>query len=162
MPAEVEPRQLARLLDFAERPRDHDWSLRAALCRYAQPQPVRVGTVLDLVRRIEFALKPHAKTVARAGAAHWRAVETGDTPDDVDPLVAGLLRAMAELDQLGDVLATWAADRAGDRTLDRPDAAVDTVTAEVAGRLDDLGVPHEDQDARRQDARRQGRPSRGT
>lgn len=153
MPAEVEPPELARLLDYAERPRVRDWSLRAALCRYAQPQPERVSTVLDLMRRTEFALAPHIKTVERGGPNHWRAVETGEATCDVDPLVAGLLGAMVELDRLGDVLAEWAVDRAGER----PDAAVDAVAIEVGRRLDDLGVPHEDQSARRG-----RRPSRGT
>ena len=152
MPAEVEPPELALLLDYAERPRTHDWSLRAALCRYAQPQPERVSTVLDLMRRTEFALAPHVKTIEADGADHWLAAG-GDAVAGVDPLVAGLLGAMVELDRLGDVLAAWAVDRGGER----PDAAVDTVTAEVGQRLEDLGVPHEDQSARRQ-----RRPARGT
>src|SRR5205823_304392 len=95
-------------------------SLRAALCRYAQPQPVRVSAVLDLVRRIEFALQG-------ASAAD-------------DAFLVELLRAAAELDRLGDALAEWAVDRAGER----PDAAVDAVTADVARRLEALGVPHEE------------------
>ena len=151
MPAEVEPPELAQLLDYAERPRAHDWSLRAALCRYAQPQPERVGTVLDLMRRTEFALAPHVKTIEADGPDHWRAIDAGDAVSGVDPMVAGLLGVMAELDRFGDVLAEWAVDRAGER----PDAAVDTVTAEVGQRLEDLGVPHEDQSARR--PRRGGR-----
>lgn len=153
MPAEVAPPELARVLDFAERPRAHDWSLRAALCRYAQPQPVRVSTVLDLIRRIEFALAPHMKAVELDGPAHWRTIEIEGAEDGVDPLVAGLLRAMVELDRLGDVLAEWAVDRVGER----PDDAVDAVTADVERRLADLGVPHEDQSARRT-----RRPARGT
>jgi hypothetical protein len=138
MAAEVAPPELARLLDFAERPRAHDWSLRAALCRYAQPQPARVSEVLDLVRRIEFALSPYVKTIER---------------DADDPFVAGLLAAIVEVDRMGDVLAEWAVDRVPDR----PDAAVDTATTEIARRLEELGVPHEDQSARRG-----RRPSGGT
>jgi hypothetical protein len=153
MPTEVAPPELARLLDYAERPRTHDWSLRAALCRYAQPQPERVSTVLDLMRRIEFALSPHTKAVELDGPAHWHAVEADDAAPDVDPMVAGLLRAMVELDRFGDVLAAWAVDRVGER----PDGAVDAVTADVAQRLEELGVPREDQSARRQ-----RRPARGT
>ena len=153
MPAEIAPAELARLLDYAERSRAKDWSLRAALCRYAQPHPVRVSTVLDLMRRIEFALGPHTKAIELDGPAHWQAAETGDAVPGVDPLVGGLLGAMVQLDGLGDVLAAWAGDRAGGR----PDAAVDAVTDEVGRRLADLGVPHEDQSARRQ-----RRPSRGT
>lgn len=153
MPGEVAPPELARVVDYAERPRAHDWSLRAALCRYAQPQPVRVSTVLDLIRRIEFALAPHMKTIEHDGAAHWQTIETGRAGSGVDPLVTGLLQAMVELDRLGDVLAEWAVDRVGER----PDDAVDAVTADVERRLADLGVPHEDQSARRQ-----RRPARGT
>ena len=49
----ITPPELAALIDVSERQRAGDWSLRAALCRYAQPQPVRVSALLDLVRRIE-------------------------------------------------------------------------------------------------------------
>ena len=35
VPAEVEPAELAQLLDFAECPHTENWSLRAALVRYA-------------------------------------------------------------------------------------------------------------------------------
>jgi hypothetical protein len=153
MPAEVEPPELALLLDFAERPRTRDWSLRAALCRYAQPQPVRVSAVLELVRRIEFALNPHSKVVEREGPAYWQAVESGEAADGLDPFVVALLGAMVELDRLGDVLAEWAVDRVPAR----PDAAVDATTTTVTQRLADAGVPYEEQDPRRQ-----RRPSRGT
>jgi hypothetical protein len=152
MPVEVSPPELARLLDYAERPRTHDWSFRAALCRYAQPQPQRVSNVLDLMRRIEFALAPHTKAVEADGPAHWQAA-AGEAVPGVDPLVAGLLPAMVELDRLGDVLAAWAVDRADER----PDAVVDAVTDDVGRRLSELGVPREDQSARRQ-----RRPPRGT
>ena len=140
MPAEVRPPELARLVDFAERPRTHDWSLRAALVRYAQPQPVRVGALVELIRRIEFALRPHAKRLEREGPAIWSALESGATSGD-DALLLGLLGAAAELDRIGDALATWAVHRTGER----PDAEVDAVTADVARRLDTLGVPREEQ-----------------
>lgn len=141
MLSEVEPPELARLIDFAERPRTHNWSLRAALCRYAQPQPERVSTVLGLVRRLEFALQPHTKLIEREGPAIWQALDA-DAVEARGPtgVVVGLLRATVELDGLGDVLSQWAVDRAGER----PDNEVDAVTADVARRLADLGVPHED------------------
>lgn len=138
MPAEVQPPELARLVDFAERPRAQDWSLRAALTRYAQPQPQRVSDLLTHVRRIEFALRPHLKSIERDGPAVWEAVNAGEGAPSGD-LVVELLRVMTELDGLGDVLATWAADPTGER----PDAAVDAVIASVGARLDELGVPHE-------------------
>jgi hypothetical protein len=138
VPVEVEPPELATLLECAERPRTSDWSLRAALTRYAQPQPQRVGDLLDAVRRIEFALGSYRATIESEGPAVWEAVQS----DDVNPAdrLIGLLRAMMELDHLGDTLAAWAADP----TRQRPDAAVDAVIADVVGRLDELGIPREE------------------
>jgi hypothetical protein len=145
---EPEPPELASLLDFAERSRAGDWSLRSALVRYAQANPERVSRVLDLVRRIEAALHPHAKLLVRQGPEVWDAVRAGDPPPaDPERLVVGVLLAAVELDRLGDELAAWALDRSGDR----PDAAVDDVGHDVAGRLDGLGVAREE---------RQGPPPR--
>ena len=137
MPAEIEPPELADLVAYAERPRVGDWSLRSALCRYAQPQPVRVREVLELVRRIEFSLHKQHTRLGKEGPAVWEALQSGVTDDD--PLL-GLLDVMGELDRLGDVLADWADDRAGKH----PEDAVDATTAAVARRLDDLGVPVEE------------------
>jgi hypothetical protein len=139
VPAEIEPESLAQLIDFTERPRVHDWSLRAALVRYAQPEPQRVNDILDLVRRTEWALGRHASVIARNGPALWKALD-GDTSAAADADVVGLLRAARELDDLGDTLATWAVNRAGSP----PDADVDRVVADVAHRLDALGIPHEE------------------
>lgn len=135
---ELEPPELARLVAFAERSRTADWSLRSALCRYASPYPRQVSEVLDLVRRIEFALHPEMGRLAKEGAALWAAVEA-DEPAGAD-VVVGLLGAMRELDRLGDVLAEWAADRHAHH----PEATVDATVAEVSGRLEALGVPHEE------------------
>jgi hypothetical protein len=144
VPADIEPPALARLIDFAERPRTQSWSLRAALVRYAQPQPRRVEAVLELVRRVESAIHGHTKLIAGEGAVLWEALEDDAAPTShaaraIGPVVE-LLRAARELDRLGDVLAAWAVDRAGER----PDDAVDQVTADVAQRLDALGVPREE------------------
>jgi hypothetical protein len=118
------------LLDAAERPRVQGWSLRSALVRYAQPQPVRASQVLELVRRIEWALKPHLKLLERDGL--------GAAPDQN---VAGVLEALADLDALGDDLATWATDPPRN---ERPDARVDATLAAVTAKLEALGVPKED------------------
>jgi hypothetical protein len=141
MPAEIEPPELAALVDYSERSRVDDWSLRSAITRYAQPQPVRASAVLELVRRIEFALKPHNKLIEKEGPALWAALQTDDDDDSDDGQVVGLMRAMVELDGLGDTLAAWAVDRAGER----PDAAVDAVAADVDQRLKVLGGPREQQ-----------------
>jgi hypothetical protein len=144
VPAQIEPPELARLVDFAERGRTNDWSLRAALVRYAQPQPQRVNDILELVRRIEWALNQHARIIEREGRSLWQQLldDAGSSPEHAE--VVGILRAARELDRLGDILAAWAIDRAGVR----PDAEVDSVVADVAGRLGALGVPHEERPAR--------------
>jgi hypothetical protein len=136
VPAEIQPPELARLVDFSERARQDDWSLRSALVRYAQPQPERVNDVLELVRRTEWALGKQSKRVEREGPELWAALESGTDGDD---LVA-LLAVARELDDLGDVVAAWAVDRSGDA----PEARVDAVVADVASRLDALGIPHEE------------------
>ena len=148
MPTQAEPAELAQLIEFAERPRVEDWSLRAALTRYAQPQPRRVSEVLDLVRRIEFVIGSHRAAIENDGPALWDALQSHERNGDTDRLV-GVLRAMVELDELGDLLAVWAADPASKR----PDASVDAVTAEVARRLDELGIPREE---RQPPSRRRG------
>ena len=138
MAAEIEPPELARLFDFAERPRIRDWSLRSALVRYAQPEPQRVNDILELVRRVDAALGKNAAKLDREGPAYWNALRhDGDGPD---AYVVGVLEAARDLDGLGEVLATWAVDRAGKR----PNAEVDRVVANVARRIDGLGVPREE------------------
>jgi hypothetical protein len=137
VPPEIRPPELAALVDCAERSRAGDWSLRSALCRYAQPQPQRVSAVLEVVRRIDAVLQPVAGRIAKEGPAIWTALE-GDGGGD-DPLVA-LLRVTRDLDRLGDVLAEWAEDRHASQ----PEADVDATVAEVTRRLDELGVPREE------------------
>ena len=147
VPADIEPLGLARLVDFAERGRTQDWSLRAALVRYAQPQPQRVNDVLDLVRRTEWALGQHSAALQRDGDVLWDALDGGAAPSDHGhaPIVA-LLRVARELDRVGDVLANWAVDI----TTERPDDAVDEVIEGVGAQLDVLGVPHEERPPSRQ------------
>jgi hypothetical protein len=147
VPADIEPPALARLVDFAECPRTEDWSLRAALVRYAQPQPQRVNDLLDLVRRTEWALGRHAAVLQREGEALWDALEGDVVPTDREQAqVVNLLRVAMEFARIGDVLAGWAVDISGDR----PDAAVDATIKEVGARLEALGVPHEERPPPRQ------------
>lgn len=133
---DIRPPELAALVDLSERPRTQNWSLRAALTRYAQPQPQRVGDLLDLVRRIEFAIADVADVIERDGPQLWEAMHVGAA----DAGLVGLLRAAAEIDRLGDVLAAWAADRSEPR----PDDQVDAVIADVRRRLAALGVPEQE------------------
>jgi len=106
-------------VDFTERPRPPEgWSLRAALTRYAQGQPERVGKLLEVVRRIQFGL--------------------GRVDADLQPCID-------RVELVADALAVWAADpwRAY-----RPDADVDEVIVSVTRELDALGVPVEERPAR--------------
>ncbi|MET0903592.1 MAG: hypothetical protein ABWZ52_10165, partial [Acidimicrobiales bacterium] len=107
MAAELQPIELARVVDFAERPRMGDWSLRSALVRYAEGQPERVSRVLEQVRRVDAALHPFNKVLEKRGTELCRTLHGGGVaPDDARGL--DLLRVAAELDGLGDVLAAWA------------------------------------------------------
>jgi hypothetical protein len=145
MPVEVEPPELAQLLDFAERPRVDDWSLRAALVRYAQPEPERAAGLLDVLRRVEGALHRHGKLLGSDGPAICATLsDDPPSPTGSHSDVTALLLATAELDELGDELATWAVNRAGER----PDTEVDEVVTDVAHRLDTLGVPRAERDGR--------------
>jgi hypothetical protein len=137
--ADLEPPQLAQLVEYAERPRVDDWSLRAALTRYAQPQPQRVSDLLDLVRRIEFALGSHRATLEQDGPELWHAAASPGGAPPGDRLV-GLLRAMVALDRVGDELAAWAAEPSSER----PDVAVQAAIDDVGRQLDELGIPHEE------------------
>src|SRR2546421_310083 len=139
VPGEGGPAELAQLLDFAERPHTANWSLRAALVRYAQPQPQRVNDLLELVRRIQGALGAQSATLQRDGEEIWDALEHNTRPADVAPLVE-LLDAAREIDRLGDALAEWAVDI----SRPRPDDAVDAGIADVAGRLERLDIPPEE------------------
>jgi hypothetical protein len=139
VPKELEPPELAALVDFAERPRAADWSLRAALVRYAQPEPQRVSHLLEQVRRVEGVFHGHRKLLEQHGPALWRSLVDGADPAPEHTALVGVLDATRELDRAGDALAGWAVDRAGDA----PDAVVDEVTAVVGQRLDEIGVPRE-------------------
>ena len=140
-----DPGQLA---DLSERPRTERWSLRAALVRYAQPEPERAGSVLEVVRRIEAALHTQLKRIEKEGPELAVAMEA----DDADPLVQ-LLLAMVPLDRLADDLAAWAAVGP---SVPHPTDALDVVVRDVTARLDELGVPREERTAPPPGARRRG------
>jgi hypothetical protein len=94
--------------------------------------------VLELVRRIEVAINAHRDALEAEGPELWNALQAGDEAARGDRLV-GVLRAMVELDRLGDALAAWA----DDPSTPRPDAEVDATVTDVAARLDALGIPRE-------------------
>ena len=104
------------LLGFADSPRDEDWSLRAALVRFAQPEPTRAGAVLELVRRTDGALKA-----------------AGDEPPDE------LVAVVDELGAIADALVAWAIRRDGPPPVD----VVERHGARAHQLLEELGVPRE-------------------
>lgn len=148
MAAPLEPPALDALVDLAERSRVDDWSLRSALCRYAQPEPARVATVLSQVRRWDAAIHDHLKLLRSDGARLFDAArrdepfveEEGEEGESEDAAVVGLLRVGFDLDALGDVVADWARDRHGSD----PSKAVDAAATRVATALEALGVPAEE------------------
>ena len=140
MTEDVQPAALAMVLDFAERSRAADWSMRSALTRYGQPEPQRASDVTMVLRRLDGALKQHLATFRREGPALWAAIEHDAAVEEPLQPVVDLVRVARDLDRLGDTLAEWAIDI----TAPRPDGEVDAVTAELAARLDDLGVPREE------------------
>lgn len=139
----------AGLIEYAERSRTHGWSLRSALVRYAQPQPARAGAVLELVRRTDGALKPIIRLVEREPQLVQIASDGDDRHlgelSDEERTAVQLLRVALRLDQLGEVLAGWAADRSDNR----PDDEVDEIAHEVFAMLRDLGVERETRPPRR-------------
>lgn len=126
------PEQARRLAAYAERPRVGDWSLRSALVRFAQPEPVAASAVLELVRRLDSTLAPYARRLEQLPAEQIDA-EPGQ------PSATELLTVAATLDELGDVLTCWA----DDRLLPRPDDEVRRLAEEAFTLLGGLGVPRE-------------------
>lgn len=137
---DLEPPELAALVEVAERPRAGDWSLRAALVRYAQFRPGLVRDLIEVVRRIELVLHAHARLLAREGPAVWAALTDGTTPPGELGAVVEVLRVAQGIDDLAETVVAWAQHRAGDL----PDAAVVAATRAAAERLDALGVPREE------------------
>lgn len=62
-PVEAQPQQ--SLVNYAESPRVGDWTMRSALVRLAQPEPVRASALLELVRRLDTVLHHVARPLDR-------------------------------------------------------------------------------------------------
>ena len=90
-----------RLADYAESSRVGDWSLRSALVRFAQPEPLRASAVLELLRRTDGALHPHRRLLESTLVATDPALAPG--PDGLAP--AGPPRLDARAADLARVLA---------------------------------------------------------
>ena len=87
MAAALDPVRLAELVDLAERPRVDGWSLRAALCRYAQPQPERAGALLSLIRRIEATFAQNLAELRSDGPDLLRQAEDLRSPEDIADVI---------------------------------------------------------------------------
>lgn len=118
---------MALLVDYAERARTHEWTLRSALVRYAQIAPERASVVLELIRRTDGALH-HLQ-------GHPERVTAQDEP---------VLAVAAVLDGLGDVLARWADERGAP-----PHDEVEDQARAAASALAELGIEREQWDGRR-------------
>lgn len=70
----VEPDTERSLVNYAESARAHDWSMRSALVRLAQPEPVRAGQVLECVRRCDGALARSRRALEQHGAVTDRRI----------------------------------------------------------------------------------------
>ena len=85
----VEPEPSHSLLNYAEAPRVDDWSMRSALVRFAQPEPVRSGQLLELVRRLDAVLHHVARSLERRTVLCDRdlavAIAAGSVAAPVDP-----------------------------------------------------------------------------
>ena len=105
----------AEIIEFSEVPHTGNWTLRSALVRLAQPEPLRAEAVLQIVRRLDAALKPFEKSPSDAG----------ELIDVVETMTA-----------LSRTLCEWA--NAG--PANPPLQAIDETCAAVFRRLDELGV----------------------
>lgn len=74
----VDDRPEQSLLDYAERARTGDWSMRSALVRFAQAEPVRAAALLTQVRRLDAVLGPLARSLERRFVVCDR--ELGESP----------------------------------------------------------------------------------
>lgn len=134
-----------RLVDYAESSRAGDWSLRSALVRFAQPEPVRAGAVLELIRRTDGALKPHRRRLEAAAAPAHPGLDPDQFVDDggtvsirpdaervADAPAADLARAVHRLADGDEVVARYV-EAAG------PDPTFDAIPLLVAAlELDDI------------------------
>lgn len=96
------------LLNVAECPVVDDWTLRSALVRLAQPEPERVGRLLEVLRRLEAPLQHVTRALGQEASTCDRSLDAalvGESPITpyVDARIADLARlglAGLDLDEL--------------------------------------------------------------
>jgi hypothetical protein len=84
-----------------------DWSLRSALCRLAQPEPMRVGRLLESVRRLDAALHHVRSRLERHPAVCIRPVTDGGDERHVDARTVDIARVAAAGGDLDAVVAGY-------------------------------------------------------
>ena len=74
------------LVNYAESPRAGDWTLRSAMTRLAQPEPLLVDTIAPLVRRLDAVLHYVARPLEKTTVTCDRALSLATVDDEpVDP-----------------------------------------------------------------------------
>jgi hypothetical protein len=86
--AELDP--ACSVLNYAEASYEGDWTLRSALMRLAQPHPVRVGSVLELARRLDGPLHQVRRVLERHVAVCDRALS-------IDSLIGPPIRPCGDI-----------------------------------------------------------------
>lgn len=145
------------IINYAEAPRHQNWTMRSALVRLAQPHPLRSEAVLQLVRRLDAALKPFVRDLQKfpiessrsipggvANVIDVRVVDLVDSPDTVELTSSErdalhLVGLAIELDGLATTLTGWASQGSADP----PVSEIDQTCARVLRSMNDLSVPEE-------------------
>jgi hypothetical protein len=83
--APAEPQPQHSLLNYAESSRVGDWTMRSALVRFAQPEPLRASSLLELVRRLDTVLQHVARPLERHTVRCDRELGESFTADPIAP-----------------------------------------------------------------------------
>jgi len=120
------------LLNFSEVTGVGDWSLRSALCRMAQPEPVRVGRVLESVRRLDAVLHHFRPALEQQPAFCERPVDDSGTTDRYpDVRTADIARLAADGFEIDSILTGYTEDDAIAPVDDEERAALPILVAAV-------------------------------
>ncbi|MEM7273227.1 MAG: hypothetical protein AAF547_09130 [Actinomycetota bacterium] len=129
----AEPDRVRSLLNYAESPHPGDWTLRSALVRLAQPDPARVGRLLETMRRLDAPLQHVARILERHPVVADRALDPsglGQAPVEPQPDV-----------RTADLARLVAAGADPDGVLRGYDRAMSAAAADPLGAEERLAVP---------------------
>lgn len=77
----ADPDPEGSLVNYAESPREGDWTMRSALVRLAQPEAMRASAVVELIRRLDSALHPLARALERHTVVCDRMISPGSVAE---------------------------------------------------------------------------------